>query len=890
MKKETVHIISHSHWDREWYLPFDRHRVKLVELIDTLLMLLDDVNSGYSGFFLDGQTIVIDDYLAIRPENREKLIKYIREGRLGAGPWYVLQDEFLTGSESNIRNLITGITEAEKYGGVTKVGYFPDAFGNAGQMPQILAQAGIDAVVFGRGVQPIGPDNTISDGDAYKSVYSEMNWASPDGSSLFGILFANWYNNGAEIPTDCETAKHFWESRLGGVRRFASTGEYLLMNGCDHQPVQTDIPAAIKTARKLYPDIEFIHSDFPMYIKAVKDHLKTSLSTVTGELTSQQTDGWYTLVNTCSSRIYLKKLNRKNEMMLYNIAEPMTVAASFFGSPVPAHFLDYAWKSLMQNHPHDSICGCSSDEVNREIFARFEKSIAVTTQIIEDAIEVVADNTDTTAFSADDIPFVAFNTSGYDRTCVITTEIDIKRGNYSERSALENINIESICVKDENGKLYSCTVEDLGVKFGYELPKVKFRKPFLARRVRISFGGAYLPAMGRAVFALTRAKTANKSSLVHDKNKMENDFVIISVSPDGTFSLTDKTTGKTLAGLGILEDTGDVGNEYIYACPKNTSPIYNNLTDAEIILTEDTPFRASFKIITRMMIPESADSTLAEEIERMVEFRSRRAGRSNKTIETEITSILTLERDSRMLKINVSFDNRCSDHRLRMLFPSGFSASAHKADSIFEVVTRANKPDSAWKNPSNCHHQQCFVSINDSDIGLTVANIGLNEYEILPECNTIAVTLLRCTGEIGDWGVFPTPEAQCIGKSSLDLAVILHKGDVIESGAFTEAYAYQIPVLTRQTELHSGETVNTLINWNGTALALTAFKEAVLNKGKIIRWVNLSDKPAVLSADINFDHCDIFESNVIEECGKNLGRGHFDVTIKPFGIYTILIK
>lgn len=86
MKKETVHIISHSHWDREWYLPFDRHRVKLVELIDTLLMLLDDANSGYNGFFLDGQTIVIDDYLAIRPENREKLIKYIREGRLGAGP------------------------------------------------------------------------------------------------------------------------------------------------------------------------------------------------------------------------------------------------------------------------------------------------------------------------------------------------------------------------------------------------------------------------------------------------------------------------------------------------------------------------------------------------------------------------------------------------------------------------------------------------------------------------------------------------------------------------------------------------------------------------------------------------------------------------------------
>lgn len=801
-----------------------------------------------------------------------------------------MQDEFLTGSESNIRNLITGITEAEKYGGVTKIGYFPDAFGNAGQMPQILSQTGIDAVVFGRGVQPIGPDNTISDGDVYKSVYSELNWASPDGSSLFGVLFANWYNNGAEIPVDSVNAKLFWESRLAGVRRFASTGEYLLMNGCDHQPVQTDIPAAIKTARKLYPNIEFIHSDFPSYVKAVKDNLKTSLSTVIGELTSQQTDGWYTLVNTCSSRIYLKILNRKNEIMLYDIAEPLTVAASFFGMPVPAHFLDYAWKSLMQNHPHDSICGCSSDEVNREIFARFEKSIAVTTQIIEDALEIVADNTDTTAFSANDIPFVAFNTSGYDRTCVITTEIDLKRSNFSERSALENINIESLCVKDENGKLYTCTAEDLGVKFGYELPKEKFRRPYLARRVRISFGGAYLPAMGRVIFALTHAETTNNGSLVHNKNKMENNFVIISVSSDGTFSLTDKATGKTLAGLGVVEDTGDVGNEYIYACPKNTSPVYNNITDADIILTEDTPFRASYKIITKMMIPESADSTLATEIERLVEFRSRCAGRSDNMIETEITVTLTLERDSRMVKINVGFDNRCSDHRLRILFPSGMTASAHKADSIFEVVTRANKPDSTWKNPSNCHHQQCFVSIDDGDIGLTVANIGLNEYEILPEINIIAVTLLRCTGEIGDWGVFLTPEAQCIGKSSLDLAVMLHKGDVIDSGAFTEAYAYQIPALTRQTGVHTGETVNKLINWNGAALALTAFKEAVMNKGKIIRWVNLSDKPAVLSSDVNFDHCGIFESNVIEECGKYLGHGHIGAVIKPFGIYTILIK
>ncbi len=887
--KETVHIISHSHWDREWYLPFDRHRVKLVELIDTILRLLDDRNSGYNGFFLDGQTIVIDDYLEIRPENREKIISYMKQGRLGAGPWYVLQDEFLTSSESNIRNLITGLTDAEKYGGATKIGYFPDAFGNAGQMPQILSQAGIETVVFGRGVQPVGPDNSIPGSGAYQSVYSEMNWASPDGTSLFGIFFANWYNNGAEIPADADNAKKFWESRLKGVRRFASTGEYLLMNGCDHQPVQTDIADAIKTARDLYPDIEFIHSDFPSYIKALKEHLNVPISTVTGELTSQQTDGWYTLVNTCSSRIYLKKLNRKNEVMLNHIAEPLTAAASLYGAPVPSHLLAYAWKTLMQNHPHDSICGCSSDEVNREIYTRFEKSMAVTAQIIEDALEIIAENSDTSGFSAGDIPFVALNTSGYDRKCVITAEIDIRRGNYSERTALENINIGSLCVKDDAGVLYPCTAEDLGVKFGYELPKDKFRQPYIARKVRITFGGAYLPALSRRAFALTFALAPEKPSLVSGTNKMENEFTVVSVSSDGTFSLHDKLTGKTISGLGMIEDTGDVGNEYIYACPKNTSPIYSS-SDACISLTEDTPFRASYSIVTDMPIPEAADSLLEDERERMVEFRRRNAGRSDKKIRHRITTVLTLERESRLVKINVSFDNRSRDHRIRMLFPSGLKTSSHKADSIFEVVERSNKPDPAWKNPSNCHQQQYFVSIDDDDTGLTVSNIGLNEYEILPENNTVAVTLLRCTGEIGDWGVFPTPEAQCIGPISLDLAVMLHQGDALESGAFAEAYAYQIPVLTRQTGIHPGHPASKPLSWNGSGLALTAFKEAVLNKGKIIRWVNLTGQPAVLKTEIVFPHGGIYESNVIEECVKYLGNGHIEATVKPFGIYTLLVR
>ncbi len=151
-QKRTAHIISHTHWDREWYLPYEKHHVLLVKLVDTLLYKLD-TDPDFKSYYMDGQTIILEDYLQVRPENRERLEHYIKEGRIAIGPWYILQDAFLTSSEANIRNLQIGHQDASRYGTIAKVGYFPDTFGNIGQAPQIMRQAGIDNAVFGRGVK-----------------------------------------------------------------------------------------------------------------------------------------------------------------------------------------------------------------------------------------------------------------------------------------------------------------------------------------------------------------------------------------------------------------------------------------------------------------------------------------------------------------------------------------------------------------------------------------------------------------------------------------------------------------------------------------------------------------------------------------------------------------
>ena len=378
MKK--AHIISHTHWDREWYLPYEKHHMLYIEMMDTLIDTMEK-DQEYKYFHLDGQTIMLEDYLQVRPENRARLQKLIGDGRIAIGPWYVLQDEFLTSSESNVRNLQMGYKLAQEFGGKwTKTGYFPDSFGNVGQAPQLLKKAGIDTAVFGRGVKPTGFNNQTA--DAYESAYSEMNWQSADGSAVLGILFANWYNNGAEVPVEEEKSKVYWDKKLADAVRYAGTDQLLFMNGCDHQPVQTDLSAAIRTANALYPDVDFVHSDFTGYVEQIKKELPDDLNMITGELRSQKTDGWYTLANTASSRIYIKQWNVRCEMLFEKVAEPLAAIAAKEGMEYPQDLFTYGWKLLMQNHPHDSICGCSVDDVHREMITRFEKTEQVALHII----------------------------------------------------------------------------------------------------------------------------------------------------------------------------------------------------------------------------------------------------------------------------------------------------------------------------------------------------------------------------------------------------------------------------------------------------------------------------------------------------------------------------
>ena len=888
--KKKVYIISHSHWDREWYMAYEQHHMRLIELIDDLLELFE-VDPSFNSFHLDGQTIILDDYLQVRPEKRQAIQQAINEGKLRIGPFYILQDDFLISSESNVRNMLIGMEESRKLGTPVMLGYFPDTFGNMGQTPQLMKQAGISAAAFGRGVKPIGFDNQVLEAENYSSQYSEMWWKGPDQTAIFGLLFANWYSNGNEIPVEKEAALAFWKQKLADAEQYASTNHLLMMNGVDHQPVQKDISKAIHLANELFPDYEFIHSNFTDYLEAVQKDVPEDLGSVEGELTSQETDGWYTLANTASARVYLKQWNTKVQRQLENITEPLATIAYEVSGNYPHDQLDYAWKTLMQNHPHDSICGCSVDSVHREMIPRFEKADEVGKYLAQDSLEQLTAAIDTTGFPKDSFPFVIVNTAGMDKTGEAEITIELERKRFAEGipeqlyQELENLPKRKYHVETKSGATIPAILSEETVQFGYDLPKDRFRVPYMVKMIKVTLPLENMPAFSWETFALVEgeAKAEEKETMIHQSGRIiENGPLHLTIEKNGTITMEDRKNKRKLNNLHIFEDIGDIGNEYIFKQPFCDQPILSsNKENSEVKVLVDTPEIAKISILQEMEIPVSADERLEKEQQMVVEFRYRKAERSKEKRILQIKTIMTIRKDSKKIDFETTLDNQMKDHRLRVLFPTKLHVEHHEADSIFEVVKRPNHVSKSWENPTNPQHQQAFVNIHDEEYGVTVGNFGLNEYEVT-EDGQIAVTLLRSVGELGDWGYFPTPEAQCLGEHRFNYSIELH-GPEEKFSTYLHAYAAQIPFSTQQIKHHEGTLISKqqYLTIKSETFAITALKRSKFSDKVVVRGFNMSSHLEKL--EITKDNGKTVILNLLEEPTKQA----VVPIIQPYEIRTI---
>ena len=353
MPPRRVAIVPHTHWDREWYAPFQEFRLKLVDVVDDLLALLES-DPSYRAFLLDGQLAVVDDYLEIRPENEERLRALAVGGRLTMGPWYILMDEFLVSAETIVRDLQLGLARAGAFGGAMRVGYLPDMFGHIAQMPQILAQAGFADAVVWRGV----PSSITRTG---------FDWAAPDGSTVRAEYLVTGYGNGAELPDDAKALVRRVATYVDEVKDFLIDG-VLIMNGSDHLHPQTGLGRAVAEANELQDDFSLEITSLPAYLSTVE---RAGLTRHEGELRSGARSN--VLMGVTSNRVDVKHAAALAEIAIERRAEPY---AALFGPAErwPARELDVAWKNVVRNAAHDSICACSADDVVDAVLHRFAEA------------------------------------------------------------------------------------------------------------------------------------------------------------------------------------------------------------------------------------------------------------------------------------------------------------------------------------------------------------------------------------------------------------------------------------------------------------------------------------------------------------------------------------
>ncbi|MFX0100981.1 MAG: glycoside hydrolase family 38 C-terminal domain-containing protein [Candidatus Hodarchaeota archaeon] len=376
-KKQIIIIVPHTHWDREWYLPFQEFRFKLVKLINELL---DIYKKQDFRFMLDGQTIVLEDYLEIHPEKRDELVQRIREGKLAAGPWYLLPDEWLVGQESLIRNLEVSLDLSRELDiPLMPVGHLPDQFGHTRAIPQILSDlTSLKAAVVYRGV---GSDvNSVP--FTWKSDKSASN-------SILGIYLPGGYGNASMLPEEFDVFSDRVSELMKDLDPFSPVPVYLFMNGSDHlfpQPFLQEFTKKISND-KINVSLGFL-SDF---VDVVNEEVKKSgheLTEYAGEFRSSERAPL--LPDTYSSRMWIKIWNQVVEDLLVNQAEPLCAYAwHHFKHPYPTGLLRTAWKWHLKNQPHDSICGCSVDQVHEEMKARYSWAETIAKTVVNDTLEQI---------------------------------------------------------------------------------------------------------------------------------------------------------------------------------------------------------------------------------------------------------------------------------------------------------------------------------------------------------------------------------------------------------------------------------------------------------------------------------------------------------------------
>jgi hypothetical protein len=765
----TVAIVPHTHWDREWYQPFQTFRLRLVDLLDEFLPRLDR-DPAYARFLLDGQMAVVDDYLEVRPEAEPVLRRLAASGRLAMGPWYILMDEFLVSGETIVRDLQLGLERAAAFGGAMPVGYLPDMFGHIAQMPQLLRQAGFEHAVVWRG----GP--ALIDRTGFW-------WSAPDGSTVRAEYLWVGYGNGAAMPDDAKALVERIRAHVDELGDALAPGAPLLwMNGTDHQVPQPWLGRVVAEANEIQDEYHLVVTSLAEYLPSAPDG---ELPAWTGELRSGARANL--LMGVASNRVDVKQAAARCERALEQRAEPLS-ALFLPAERWPDALLAVAWREVIRNAAHDSICACSVDAVGAAVLHRFAEATQIADGLGRRAVR-------TLARSMAEPGTVVVNPSARDRgglvEVVLPHDADTRdlqvlarrepadetltmagrafnpfMGDLTNLAAADRTGVQHVEWDEDDTVLVRVGAGGAGRDTGSRMAELFARAgarrdtPLRVRVVREGWVRALarlddVPGFGWTAWTGARS---NAAPVVADATScvLDNEHVRVEVDiSDGTFALDG------VRGLGRLVDDGDAGDTYNYSPPPN-----DLVVDTPIAVTVDVeeagPLRGRLRV-TRTFAWPAAIVDGVRGGERMV----------------DVTTRLELRAGERFVLVETNFDNPSRDHRLRAWFPLPSPTDTSRAECAFAIVTRGLDAEGGpHERALPTYPSRRFVQAG----GLTIAHEGLLEYELVEGGRALALTLLRATGVIsgnGDmayrpWPAGPpvaTPDAQMIGPVRVKYAL-----------------------------------------------------------------------------------------------------------------------
>ncbi|MEX2658869.1 MAG: glycoside hydrolase family 38 C-terminal domain-containing protein [Acidimicrobiales bacterium] len=784
--KRRVSIVPHTHWDREWYSPFQTFRLRLVDVLDELLAAME-LDPSYTHFLLDGQMAVVDDYLAVRPEAADTIRRLAVAGRLAMGPWYTLMDEFLVSGETIIRNLQRGLDRAAEFGGAMEVGYLPDMFGHVAQMPQLLHLAGLDHAVVWRGVP-----STVT-GTAFW-------WEAPDGSTVRAEYLPFGYGNGAAVPDDAKALLARVEAHVEELGARLDDGSLLWMNGTDHEEPQAWLGRVVAEVNAMAADVELV-------VTPLADHLAdaptTGLPTIAGELRSGANANL--LMGVASNRVDVKQAASRAETVLERRAEPLS---ALFLPPErwPGALLDEAWLLVIRNSAHDSVCACSHDDVCDAVLHRYAEARHIGEGLAERALETVAatlgvegpvvvnsTNRPRSAVVELDLPgedevegtqLLGVRPSSVLDLTLAGEELEAALGQFRSQEIQPGLFVNHVSI-DATGDVVDVRLHaDRRLQDNLLVEDVKAElRALAADRPERSFHITVTQPPGRQVLARVvdvpgfgwkawepAPLDLEPVRLTTSGRGLANSLVTVEVDPaTGAFACDG------IARFDRLVDDGDHGDTYNYNPPDHDVVVSEPDTVAVDVL-ETGPLRGRIEVTRSYTWPERVDDAT----------RSRVGGRT-----ATVVTLLEVRAGERLVRVTTEVDNQIRDHRLRTWFPLPERATSSTAECAYATVERGL---TAEGGPTE-HGLPTFPSRRFVRAGgLTVVHEGLLEYELVDvdaespvaTAGALALTLLRSTGMLSrvELGYRPLPAgppiplagAQALGRHVLRYGVAL--GDV----------------------------------------------------------------------------------------------------------------